>query len=144
MMGRPNSRQRPAQRSARRSEQPPPQRSGGPRIELPSNGVYEGVLELVDQGAGFLRSAKRNYIPNPADPYMSSEAIRKFGLRGGEWVAGPIARVNKGNRNVKLERIDTINGADASTWVPPAELSEQTVVDPLEVIRFDTPGGPRK
>jgi transcription termination factor Rho len=142
MMGRPNSRQRPAQRSARRSEQPPPQRSGGPRIELPSNGVYEGVLELVDQGAGFLRSAKRNYIPNPADPYMSSEAIRKFGLRGGEWVAGPIARVNKGNRNVKLERIDTINGADASTWVPPAELSEQTVVDPLEVIRFDTPGGP--
>ena len=107
-----------------------------------TNGSVEGVLELVEQRAGFLRDPKRSYAPRPLDPYLSSEAIRKFGLRGGEWISGPTVKVKKGNRNTKLERIDRINGSDAKGWTPPAELNDQTVVDPHEALRFDTKGGP--
>ena len=107
-----------------------------------ANGDFEGVLELVEQRAGFLRDPKRSYSPRPTDPYLSPDAIRKFGLRGGEWIAGPTVTVKKGNRKVKLERIACINGGDASGWRPPTELNDQTVIDPHEVLRFDTVGGP--
>ena len=107
-----------------------------------TNGTCEGVLELVEQRAGFVRDPKRSFAPRPADPYISPEAVRKFQLRGGEWISGPTITVRKGNRNVKLERITSINGSDASSWTPPPDLNDQTVIDPHEVLRFDTKGGP--
>lgn len=107
-----------------------------------SNGFRDGVLELADQGAGFLRDPKRNYAPRPDDPYLSPDAIRKFQLRGGELVGGVTAPVNRGNRSCKLARITQINGLDAERWTPPPELSDQTAVDPHAALRFDTRGGP--
>jgi transcription termination factor Rho len=100
------------------------------------------VLELNPQGAGFVRNPKRHFTPNDADPYVSPEAVRRFSLRGGETLSGPVQAVSKGNRSAKLARIATINGVDAETWKPPPELNSQTVIDPHDLLRFDTPGGP--
>ncbi|MCG3128338.1 MAG: Transcription termination factor Rho [Phycisphaerae bacterium] len=118
------------------SQQPsPPQGS--------QNGTRDGVLELVDQNSGFLRDPKRNFVARPDDPYVSLDVIRRFQLRGGETIAAATAPVqNKGNRTVKVARVLQINGVNADNWTSPAELSEQTAVDPHEVLRFDTPGGP--
>ena len=107
-----------------------------------ANDVAEGVLEIVDQGAGFLRDARRSFAARPDDAYVSNEALRKFGLRGGELLAGPSVRVKKGNRSRKLSRIALINGVAAEDWEPPPRLEDTTAVDPEEPLRFDTPGGP--
>lgn len=116
-----------------------PGRGGG---EEPTDPV-EGVLELDPQSAGFLRSPKRHLTVHPDDPYVSVDAVRKFGLRGGELLRGPLARVdNKGNRRFKLARIDAIEGLAAGDWLPPTPLNETTAVDPVQVLRFETPGGP--
>lgn len=115
---------------------------GGPAAGSPPN-FAEGVLELGDNGAGFLRDPKRNLVARSVDPYVSADAIRKFGLRGGETVGGPTAPVmNRGNRTLKLTRIDRVNDLPAAQWVSPPELSETTAIDPNEPLHFDTPGGP--
>ena len=105
--------------------------------------LSEGVLELADQGAGFLRDPKRNLMVKPDDAYVSADAIRKFALRGGETLAGPTAPATKGNRSVKLTRIEHINGLPAAKWTAPAPLEEMTAIDPHEALRFSTPGGPK-
>jgi transcription termination factor Rho len=120
--------------------------ASGPRGQSASqadSSLVEGVLELDPQGAGFLRSLKRHLVVHPDDPYVSPDAVRKFGLRGGELVAGPVVPVdNKGNRRFKLGRVETINGVPADRWVPPPPLQETTAIDPTEPLEFDTPGGP--
>ncbi len=103
----------------------------------------EGVLELDQQGAGFLRSQKRHLVAHPDDPYVSADAIRKFALRGGELLTGPAAQVeNRGNRKYKLARVASINGVGVDKWEPPTPLAETTAIDPHEALRFDTEGGP--
>ncbi len=113
-----------------------------PRATGADNGLAEGVLELDNQQAGFLRDPKRNYAARADDPYLSADAIRKFGLRGGEMVAGHTVPANKGNRSVKVARVARINGVLAEKWEPPTPLADTTAIDPLEPLRFDTPGGP--
>ncbi|MGE0482138.1 MAG: transcription termination factor Rho, partial [Phycisphaerae bacterium] len=112
--------------------------------EVPArnNGAVTGVLELNEQGAGFLRDAKRNYLAKPDDPFVAAEAIRKLGLRGGETLAGATAPPQKGSRNVRLARIDTIEGVPAAQWTAPPPLADTTAIDPHDAVRFDTPGGP--
>jgi transcription termination factor Rho len=119
----------------------------GPASPFPAGsdeaGIFEGVLELDAQGTGFLRSLKRHLLVHPDDPYVSVDAVRKFGLRGGELIRGSTGRVeNKGNRRFKLARTDAIDGTSADDWSPPTPLAETTAVDPTEVLRFDTAGGP--
>ena len=107
------------------------------------NGLAEGVLELDNQQAGFLRDGKRNYVVRPEDPYVSPDAIRKFGLRGGETLVGPkLPVMNKGNRAYKLTRIDRINGVAAADSTQPVAPTDTTPIYPTEP-RFDTPGGRR-
>ena len=102
----------------------------------PSNGdgtSVEGVLELDQQNAGFLRSLKRHLAVHADDPYVSADAVRKFALRGAELVAGPVAPVDgKGNRRYKLIRIDAINSIPVKDWFPPKPLNETTAIDPTE------------
>jgi transcription termination factor Rho len=123
-----------------------PQDNGKPSNGSASNGnmtVVEGVLELDQQGAGFLRALKRHLGVHADDPYVSNDAVRKFALRGGELLGGPIGPVDgKGNRRYKLARIDTIDGQPAKDWLAPRPLAETTAIDPTEPLRFDTPGGP--
>ena len=68
-----------------------------------------GVLEVVQDGFGFLRSAEANYLPGPDDIYVSPSQIRKFGLRTGDSCEGPIRAPREGERYFAILKVDTIN-----------------------------------
>ncbi len=68
-----------------------------------------GVLEVVQDGFGFLRSPEANYLPGPDDIYVSPSQIRKSGLRTGDSVEGPIRAPREGERYFALTKVDTVN-----------------------------------
>ena len=75
--------------------------------------VYgEGVLEIIPDGYGFLRSADYNYLNSPDDIYVSPSQIKHFGLKGGDTVAGVIRPPKEGERYFPLVRVTKINGLE--------------------------------
>ena len=70
----------------------------------------EGVLEILPDGFGFLRSADASYLAGPDDVYISPSQIRRFNLRTGDEIAGRIRSPKDGERYVALLKVDTING----------------------------------
>jgi transcription termination factor Rho len=71
--------------------------------------VGEGVLETLPDGFGFLRSPDYNYLPGPDDIYVSPSQIRRFNLRTGDTVIGPIRPPKESERYFALLRVDLIN-----------------------------------
>ncbi len=69
----------------------------------------EGVLEILPDGFGFLRSADSSYLAGPDDVYVSPSQIRRFNLHTGDSIAGSIRPPKKGERYFALLRVDTIN-----------------------------------
>ncbi len=69
----------------------------------------QGVLEILQDGFGFLRSPEANYLPGPDDIYVSPSQIRRFGLRTGDTVEGPIRSPKDGERYFALLKVNTIN-----------------------------------
>src|SRR5271167_2530731 len=69
----------------------------------------EGVLEILPDGYGFLRSSDYNYLPGPDDIYVSPSQIRKFGLRTGDTVMGQVRSPKEGERYFALLKVDSIN-----------------------------------
>src|SRR3954452_24246335 len=69
----------------------------------------EGVVETLQDGFGFLRSPESNYLPGPDDIYVSPSQIRRFGLRTGDTVEGPIRSPKDGERYFALLKVNTIN-----------------------------------
>ncbi|ATX82635.1 transcription termination factor Rho [Mariprofundus ferrinatatus] len=70
----------------------------------------EGVLEILPDGFGFLRSPDANYLSGPDDVYVSSHQIRRFFLRKGDTVAGEIRSPRRGEKYFALKTVDTTNG----------------------------------
>ncbi|EGF92016.1 transcription termination factor Rho [Asticcacaulis biprosthecium C19] len=71
-----------------------------------------GVIEVLQDGFGFLRSPEANYLPGPDDIYVSPLQIRRHGLRTGDTVEGPIRSPREGERYFALLKIQTINFED--------------------------------
>ncbi len=69
----------------------------------------EGVLEVLPEGYGFLRSPDYSYLPGPDDIYISPSQIRKFDLRTGDIVSGQIRMPNEGERYLALVKVDAVN-----------------------------------
>jgi len=69
----------------------------------------EGVLEVLQDGFGFLRSPEANYLPGPDDIYISPSQVRRFGLRTGDTVEGQIRAPKDGERYFALLKVNTIN-----------------------------------
>jgi len=70
----------------------------------------EGVLEILPDGFGFLRSPDANYLSGPDDVYVSGHQIRRFFLRKGDTVAGEIRPPRRGEKYFALKTVDTTNG----------------------------------
>jgi len=70
----------------------------------------EGVLEILPDGFGFLRSAEANYLSGPDDVYVSNHQIRRFFLRKGDTIAGEIRPPRRGEKYFALKTVDSING----------------------------------
>ncbi|MFI5361010.1 MAG: transcription termination factor Rho [Elusimicrobiota bacterium] len=85
--------------------------------QLKANGMIfdEGVLEILPDGFGFLRSPDYSYLAGPDDIYMSPSQIKKFGLRKGDTVAGFVRPPKDGERFFALLQVKRINGVDAET-----------------------------
>jgi transcription termination factor Rho len=71
-----------------------------------------GVLQLLQDGFGFLRAMESNYLPGPDDIYVSPSQIRRFGLRTGDTVEGPIRAPKEGERYFALLQVSKINFED--------------------------------
>ncbi|MDA9641863.1 transcription termination factor Rho [bacterium] len=68
-----------------------------------------GVLQLLQDGFGFLRAMESNYLPGPDDIYVSPSQIRRFGLRTGDTVEGPVRAPKEGERYFALLQVSKIN-----------------------------------
>ena len=84
-----------------------------------------GVLEVLNEGYGFLRSPNFNYLPGPDDIYVSPSQIKRFGLRTGHEVGGQIRPPKAKERFYALLKVEEVNGKD------PSELSSAILFDNL-------------
>ena len=83
--------------------------------------VNEGILEIMPDGYGFLRSSDYNYLSSPDDIYVSQSQIKLFGLKTGDTVRGSIRPPKEGEKYFPLVRVEAINGripADVRDRVP--------------------------
>ncbi|HCH71435.1 MAG TPA: transcription termination factor Rho, partial [Ochrobactrum sp.] len=74
--------------------------------------IGEGVVEVLQDGFGFLRSADANYLPGPDDIYISPSQLRRFSLKTGDTVEGPIRGPKEGERYFALLKVNSINFED--------------------------------
>jgi transcription termination factor Rho len=79
------------------------------QAEKNGNVYGEGVLEILPDGFGFLRAPDSNYLPGPDDIYISPSQVRRFGLRTGDVVSGPIRSPKEGERYFALLKVEAIN-----------------------------------
>ncbi len=109
---------RPAQNEGReRNEQQQeknvrPERNRNDELlsQFDCNVQAEGVLEIANDGCGFLRSADYNYLPSPDDIYVSPSQIKLFGLKTGDTILGTIRPPKAGEKYFPLVKVDYING----------------------------------
>ncbi len=85
----------------------------------------KGVLEVLPDGYGFLRSSDYNYLPSPDDIYVSPSQIKKFSLRTGDYVSGQVRPPKEGERFFALLRVEAVNNLD------PDAIRERTLFDNL-------------
>jgi transcription termination factor Rho len=85
----------------------------------------KGVLEVLPDGYGFLRSADYNYLPSPDDIYVSPSQIKKFSLRTGDFVSGQVRPPKEGERFFALLRVEAVNN------LPPENIRDRTLFDNL-------------
>jgi transcription termination factor Rho len=83
-----------------------------PAFNIEFDGVIlgEGVLEMMPDGYGFLRSSDYNYLSSPDDVYVSPSQIKLFGLKTGDTVNGAVRPPKEGEKYFALLKVDTING----------------------------------
>ncbi len=105
----------------------PQQKSQEPAVNLDFDNVIvnEGVLEIMPDGYGFLRSSDYNYLTSPDDIYVSQSQIKLFGLKTGDTVRGSIRPPKEGEKYFPLVRVEAINGRI------PAEVRDRVPFDHL-------------
>ena len=103
---RPNPNQRPAEPTITKEEEI--------RYDLAGIVSAEGVLEVIQEGFGFLRSSDYNYLPSPDDVYVSQSQIKHYGLKTGDTVLGTIRPPKEGEKFFPLVKVDSINGRHPS------------------------------
>ncbi len=98
----------------------------------------EGVLEILPDGFGFLRSASYNYLPGPDDIYVSPSQIRKFGLKTGDLVSGMIRPPKEGEKYFALLKVEAINGEPPDKAKERIHFDNLTPVFPNERLKLET------
>jgi transcription termination factor Rho len=96
----------------------------------------EGVLDVIEDGFGFLRGER--YLPGPDDIYVSQSQIRRFGLRTGDKVSGQIRPPKDNEKFHSLLRVEAVNGLDPETARRRPNFDTLTPIFPLELIDLET------
>ena len=104
------------------------------------NGVIygEGVLEILPDGFGFLRSPDSNYLPGPDDMYVSPSQIRRFALKTGDTVSGQIRPPKDGERYFALLKVEHINYEEPEVAADKILFDNMTPLYPTERIILET------
>jgi transcription termination factor Rho len=124
----PREERRQEDREPREEREPRQEREPRPRpFDIELDGVIEGegVLEMMPDGYGFLRSSDYNYLTSPDDIYVSPSQIKLFGLRTGDTVRGAIRPPKEGEKYFALLRVSRING------LKPEEIRDRVPFDYL-------------
>lgn len=99
--------------------------------------VGEGVIEVLQDGFGFLRSPDANYLAGPDDIYVSPSQIRRFGLRTGDTVEGMIRSPKEGERYFALLKVNTINFEDPEKGRHKVHFDNLTPLYPDERLKLE-------
>ncbi len=97
----------------------------------------EGVLEVLQDGFGFLRSPEANYLPGPDDIYISPNQIRRFGIRTGDTVEGQIRAPKHGERYFALLKVGSINFEETSKAYHRVHFDNLTPLYPEEKLSLE-------
>ena len=100
----------------------------------------EGVLEMMPDGYGFLRSSDYNYLASPDDIYLSTSQVRLFGLKTGDTVKGVVRPPKEGEKFFPLVRVLKINGHDPQVVRDRVSFEHLTPVFPTEKFRLAEKG----
>jgi len=106
--------------------------------EKQGNLYGEGVLEILQDGFGFLRSPRFNYLPGPDDIYVSPSQIRRFNLRKGDTVSGLIRPPKEGERYFALLKVEAINQCSIEEAKNKTLFDNLTPLYPMERINLET------
>ncbi|MCW5729587.1 MAG: transcription termination factor Rho [Alphaproteobacteria bacterium] len=99
-----------------------------------------GVLEILQDGFGFLRAPESNYLPGPDDIYVSPSQIRRFGLRTGDTIEGQIRAPKEGERYFALLKINTINFDDPEKIKHKVHFDNLTPLYPMRRLKMEREG----
>ncbi len=122
-------------RDPNREQQPSAQPAPSPEPELEEIVDVEGYCEISGKGFGFLRDPKRFFQPHPSDVFVTPEAVKKHGLRDGQWLK---AEARKSSRGLQIHRILTINDAEPDTAKAWPAFDDLTTISPLERMKLET------
>jgi len=100
----------------------------------------EGILEILPEGFGFLRSTDSNYLPGPDDIYVSPSQIKRFGLRTGDTISGQIRPPKDNEKYFALLKIEKINFDDPEIAKDKIIFDNLTPIYPCERIQLETSG----
>ncbi|MBE6299859.1 MAG: transcription termination factor Rho [Bacteroidales bacterium] len=103
--------------------------------------INSGVLEIMPDGYGFLRSADYNYLTSPDDIYVSQSQIKLFGLKTGDVVEGPIRPPKEGEKYFPLTKVDMINGRSPEFVRDRVSFDHLTPLFPDEKFDLTSNGG---
>lgn len=96
-----------------------------------------GVLEILPDGYGFLRSPDYNYLPGPDDIYVSPSQMRKFGLRTGDFVTGTVRPPKEGERYFALIKVDSLNYQSPESSKDKILFDNLTPLYPKNMLRLE-------
>src|SRR5213594_2941515 len=99
--------------------------------------IGEGVVEVLSDGFGFLRSPDANYLPGPDDIYVSPSQIRRFGLRTGDTIDGQIRGPKDGERYFALLKVNSINFEDPEKARHKVNFDNLTPLYPDERLKME-------
>ncbi len=123
-----------------RENKPFQQRREQPAFNIEFDGVVlgEGVLEMMPDGYGFLRSSDYNYLSSPDDIYVSPSQIKLFGLKTGDTVYGSVRPPKEGEKYFALLKVETINGKSPEEVRDRVPFDYLTPLFPFEKLELTT------
>ena len=132
------------QQPAEPKAQPAVKAVARPQQEFDFSGILEcsGVLEILPDGYGFLRSADYNYLPSPDDIYLSANQIKQWSLRPGDLVEGFIRPPQDGDKYFPFDTITRVNGRTPSEMRDRVPFDHLTPIFPDEKFRLESSHNP--
>jgi transcription termination factor Rho len=106
------------------------------QTERAGHAYATGILDLVDEGYGFMR--RHGLLPSPDDIYVSSSQVRRYGLRIGDRVSGAVRPPREGEKYAGLLRVDSVNGVDPERARRRPIFNDLTPVHPDELINLES------